>query len=424
MKRRVLAVLLCWGVSSSGAWAVDWSLNSTLSQSVELNDNAFMRTMLAGGTLSSYSTITTSAMARTPTSRFNIDADVSFQKYFGPGTEGIPQTESFNNGVHAHYETSGKNSGDREYLDATWRRQNTAFALLSNLGVQTNVGGSTESIGLSGGLDRALTSRDTVSLSARSSYSFFEPSGGGTSFTDTTVSGSWRRQVNPLTTLSLSSELERLDFSNSQNTVETISRNTAGIDAALTPLLSFRGTAGVVYVNVERGSSLLAPIVTSPTGSISTASGSASGFIGDALLTYKMLKDTTFTLSAGQTVSPSVVGSLVKLTTARAGVTRTINSKSTLSFYADASRQNTGSTTDFLSASVIYSYLLTREWNLQLSYRYLHRVASMGSTTASSLVFDPTTGVPIVTASGLGPASSNSVLMVLSRSFTILPPGN
>jgi hypothetical protein len=79
-------------------------------------------------------------------------------------------------------------------------------------------------------------------------------------------------------------------------------------------------------------------------------------------------------------------------------------------------------TSDFLSASVTYGYLLTREWNAQLSYRYLHRFADSG-TTATGLVLDPITGIPIPTASGLGPVSSNSIMLVVSRSVSVLPDG-
>jgi hypothetical protein len=38
------------------------------------------------------------------------------------------------------------------------------------------------------------------------------------------------------------------------------------------------------------------------------------------------------------------------------------------------------------------------------------------------VIFDPITGIPIVT--GLGAASSNSVMLVVSRNFTVLPRGN
>ena len=70
-----------------------------------------------------------------------------------------------------------------------------------------------------------------------------------------------------------------------------------------------------------------------------------------------------------------------------------------------------------------YGYQLTREWTAQLSYRYLHRLATSG-TAASGFVFDPITGLPIPVASGTPAASSNSIMLVVSRSVSILPDGN
>ena len=131
------------------------------------------------------------------------------------------------------------------------------------------------------------------------------------------------------------------------------------------------------------------------------------------LMTYKMFPDTTLTLAGSQSISPTLVGSLLEASTVRAGLTRNVNSLTTLSFAADATRQITGGAeTDFTTFSAVYSYLLTREWTAQLSYRYLHRFASSGTAATT---FDPVTGIPILT--GLGPADSHSVTLVVSRSF-------
>src|SRR5712675_792780 len=122
MKRAILAVSLCFGVSSTPAFALDWSVNSSLSETVELNSNPFLRS--AGGTLGSYSTITANAEARTPNSRFIFDGDINYQKYWGPGIE-IPQqpTEFRQDGVKARYETWGKDRTDLSYAEVALREQ-------------------------------------------------------------------------------------------------------------------------------------------------------------------------------------------------------------------------------------------------------------------------------------------------------------
>jgi hypothetical protein len=415
VKRALLAVAVCLGVSP--AFATDWALNSTLSETVELNDNPFLRA-LAAGTFSSYSTIAANAVAKTPTSKFTFDGNVSYQKYWGPGVDGVP-SENLAGAANLHYETFGKDSSDRQYLDAGWHRSNTAFALLGQLAIVTNAKGFIDTTTAGGGIDRSISALDTVYLSAHSTYTSYDPGTGGTPFIDTSADGTWRHRVNSNLSLSALSDAEFLHFDNALNTDLMILREKAGIDATLSPLLSFRGTAGIAYVQTERGT----PAFSLPSTSNVSSSGSASGFIGDMVLTYKMFPDTTLTLNALQSISPSVVGSLIEATSIGAGLTRLVNSRETLSFSASASRQtSTGTTSDFFSGSIVYSYLLTREWNAQVSYRYLHEFGTSGAASAG-LIFDPVTGLPLPIVSGSGPASSNSIMLVVSRSISILPGG-
>jgi len=406
-------------VVPSGAYAVDWSLNSTLSQTVELNDNPFLRA-LAAGTFSSYSTIAANATARMPTSKFTFDGSVSYQKYWGAGVDGFP-SENLQGGANLHYETYGKNNSDRQYLDAGWHRSSTAFALLGQLAIVTNTRGFLDTTTVGGGIDRSITALDTVSLSAHSTYTSYDPGTGGTPFIDTSTNGTWRHRVNSIASLTASSDAEFLHFDNVLNTDITILRENVGVDATLSPLLSFSGTAGVAYVQTERGSPAFSLPSSTPNAS---SSGSIAGFITNAVLTYKMFPDTTLSLTGIRSISPSAVGSLVELTSIGAGLTRNVNSRQTLSFAADASRTtSSGTTSDFLSGSIIYNYLLTKEWTAQFSYRHLHRFATSGTGSAGFIV-DPITGILIPLASGIGPADSNSIMMVVSRSVSILPDGN
>ena len=421
MKRAILLVSLCLCISSTRALAVDWSLNSSLSESVELNTNQFLSSPSAGGTLGSYSTLTANADARTPTSRFIFDGDISYQKYWGPGTEGIPQTEFRQDGVKARYETTGKDPTDLNYAEMSWRESSTALAILNDLGVATNAQGFIDTSTIRGGLERNLTSLDFATLSARSTYTNYDPTSGGTSFTDSSIDGTWRHRLNSSFALIASSEFEWLSYNNSSNTTTMILRDQAGVDATLSPLLSFRGTAGAAYVMSNQSAAGFSTIPTSPTIPASTvSSGSVAGFITDMLLTYQMLKNTKLTLSGNQTIAPSIIGSLTEVTTIAAGLSQTINSRSTLSFSASASRLVTTNSSDFYIGSVTYSYQLAREWNAQLTYRYQHRSATTGATTGG--VFDPVSGIPIVPSSGA--ANSNSIMAVVTRNFSMLAPGN
>lgn len=410
MKRTAIAVSMCFGMAPSVAFALDWSIRTTESQTVELNDNQFLRTSPAAS-LGSYSTLTANAEARTPTSRFNFDGDGSYKKYWGPGVEGVA-SEYLNYGFRARYEATEKGNFDREFVEANWRQQSTALALLNDLGVVTNAGGFLDTLTATGGFDRSLTARDNVSLFATSTRTSYEPSSGGTPFTDTLARGVWRHSLSSTTALNASSEFELLNYDNAFNTRIQIYRNQLGVDATLSPVLSLRGSIGAAYLVTDGGVSPLAA-----NGSNSSASSSLVDWIGDAVLTYRMLKNTTLALTANQSIAPSIVGSLFKRDSVTASLSHAINGRSTLSFSASADRQISTTTTDFASASATYSYNFTRDLSAQLTYRYQHRFASTGGS-----IIDPITGTP--TVSGTGPANSNSIMLVVSHSYTVLPSGN
>lgn len=396
-----VSVFLC--LMAPAAWAVDWSIRSTASETVELNDNMFLSPHPIGGTLGSYSTISANAEARTPTSKFNFDSYVNYSKYWGPGASTLQQTENLGFAFKGHYETFGKNNSDRNYLDAGFSQSSAAFALLSQLGVVTNVTGSLDTLNFSGGLDRSLSALDTVSFSARSTLTSYEPPNAGTAFTDTSANASWSHRLSSLTTITASSNAEWLAYDNAFGTNTVILRNQAGFDTSLSPLLSFRGNWGAVYVQTDN------------TGA-AAPSASATGLVYDMQLTYKALKNTTFTLGTYQSVGPTAIGSLFQTRSVQAGLTHIINSLSSLSFSAVAAENTSTSTSQFASASVSYTRTLARDWTANLSYRYLH---SFGTSGGGAVVFTPIAGIPVI--STLGAASSNSIVVVLSKSTTVLP---
>lgn len=412
MKRIAIAVSMSFGLAPATAFAWDWSLRTSESQTIELNSNQFLRAAPAGS-LGSYSTLSGTAEALTPTSKLTLNGDGSYRKYWGPGAEGTA-TEFISYGANAHYEQYGKNKFDREFFDAVWRQQNTSLALLNDLGVVLPVSGSIDRFTASGGFDRTLTARDSINLLATSTRTYYEPSSGGTAFTDTLARGSWRHGVSSTAGVNLSSEAELLAYDNAFSTQITIFRNQVGVDAALSSVLSFRGNIGAAYLVTDRG------VSTSAIGGVSsnTPIGSTSlDWIGDAILTYKFMKTATLSVIASQSVGPSIVGSLIKRDTVSASVNYLVNSRENLTISASGNRQIAGTTTDYASVSATYGYNPIRDVSLQFTYRYQHRFASTGTT-----IFDPLTGTP--TVSGTGPADSHSVLFVATHNFLVLPHGN
>ena len=208
-------------------------------------------------------------------------------------------------------------------------------------------------------------------------------------------------------------------------------RNTAGFETALSSVLSYGASIGVIYTNSEFGTS---PLVPNTTQLPTFAGGSTVGFIGDAHAIYRVTKDTTLNLFAAQTVAPAITGQLTKSSTLHAGVTQTIDARSSVTIAGDISRQSfpgaintltgiannfnslVGTTNDFWSGSMTYSYQLARYWNASLTYRYLHR-----TTTNGGGFLDPFTGLP---TSSTVPASANSLLVTVSTTQIVKPLGS
>jgi hypothetical protein len=411
VKRTAIAVSVCFGIAPTAAYAFDWSLRTSQTETIELNDNQFLRTSPAPS-VGSYSTLTANAEARTRASKFNFDANGTYRKYWGPGTEGSA-SEFLNYNLRGRYEALEKNPFDRKFIEANWAQSSTALALLNDLGVVSNAGGFLNRLTATGGIDRSLSARDSLSLLATSTHTFYEPSSGGTSFTDTLARGAWRHRLSPVAALNISSEFELLNYDNASSTQVQIYRNQVGMDATLSPVLSFRGNIGAAYLVTDGAVSTLAV----PTGN-GGSSSSDIDWIGDAILTYRMLKNTTVTLIASQSIGPSLVGSLFKRDVISATLSHAINSRSTISFSASGNRSISTTTTDYASASATYAYNFTRDWTAQLTYRHQHRFASSGGTNT----IDPITGTP--TVGGLTPASSNSIMLAVTHNYTVLPRRN
>src|SRR5258708_8141159 len=128
-------MLLC--LMPPAARAVDWFSRSTASETVELNDNMFLKTPPLG-TVGSYSTISANAEARTPTAKFDFDSYVKYNKYLGPEASILPETENLSYGFKGHYEPFGKNTSNQHDLDAASLHCNAAFALLRHLRLPTS----------------------------------------------------------------------------------------------------------------------------------------------------------------------------------------------------------------------------------------------------------------------------------------------
>ena len=120
--------------------------------------------------------------------------------------------------------------------------------------------------------------------------------------------------------------------------------------------------------------------------------------MADVGLTYKLLKTTSVSLNAAQSITPTLGGSLQQSYSVGMALNHQINQLSNVAFTSSFSTTNSssqvsqftsvtgGSSSEFYSASVIYSYRLTRDWSTNLSYSYLQRNDSTG-TVSANMVF-------------------------------------
>jgi hypothetical protein len=414
--RRIATIAVCIGLSSP-ALAVEWSMDTSLRETVEVSDNPFVANTPVGG-VGSHSTWNGHVTGQTKTSRFDFDADFSYNKYWGPAAKGAGSlAETTDNGVKLHYETFGKVPGDRAYIDGIWRRQDASGAIFNDFGVPTGVKGDIHTTTVVGGIDRSLTATDRWTLTTRATSTDYDPRPIGTQYYDFAATSNFRHQSNRTSAVTGLTEFEWLKYDNSTETNVAVIRYMAGVDLKPFKNVSFVATAGAATVITEQGSlvPVVNPLVPLP------SSGVASSFIGDATLTYDFSPTAQLILNAGQSIGPTVIGVLALRQYANAGIRYTINSLETLGARVDVTRQIIStSQTDFFSASATYSRTLARDLNLDLTYRYSHRHATVGGS--SNVTVDPITGLPILlngtdTSSG----SSNTIVMTLSKRFVLLP---
>jgi hypothetical protein len=416
------------GVLTAGALASDLTITSSISDTVELNDNPALRSGgPSSGILGSYSSSSLNALYKTPTTTFQVGGDLQYRKSFGPGAEGSSLSETTSDGLTMRFQKDGKTAGDVDYVAATYRRTDAALLQQQDIGVASAsapVTGDLIYYSASGGGSRRLNNTDSFNWSVNGNWTTYSPSGGGaTPFASYTGGVGWNHRVSPLIDFSASSSLSWQIYDNIENTKTLSSTTTGGLTMRLSDRLTASARAGVAIYKTTQdtaGPVSLFPVSNDPlTNPLLNASpavaGTTVGPVIDLSMSYKLLKFTQVSASASQAVTPGTLGGLSKRTSITVSLDQTINSSSSLSFTGNLSRfeppSGGGGTTDLYLLSGTYSYRLTREWRASASYIY--RVLSTGDTT-------PTTG----DFSGFTPgtnAHSNSVLFVIARDFTLKP---
>ena len=374
---------LCLGISASGAFAADVSIKGGFSQTVDGSDNYFLSNSPSGATIRSLSAVNLGVIAQTPTTRYLLDSNYSYYKYFGPGaadtalTWGTPANATFS--INHTTELSKYN------LAASWTRTDAATTQLAQSGVVTTHG-SINTYNINGGVTRDLSRLDSVSWTAQFST---------TSFTDqtqtpyndyTSTDSAGIISLSQTTTLNNSVNLDWYSGDDPAKSQRLFWKVLTGINSQLSTRLKVTGDVGIGFVNAYQNG-----MAQATTTGFQPQVGTANSILWDFGLTYSLLKTTKISLTAAQAVGPTSYGQLQKTQSIGLNLSHQINERSSLSAATSFSYLLAGqgssaafatttqtSNSEFFTASLNYSYKLARHWNTNLSYTYLQRNDNTG----------------------------------------------
>lgn len=358
----------------------EWSAKTRFNQSAETSDNRALNPDPDGATYLFTSRLRLDAIALTPTTSLELNADVSYQNLSGPGADqnASPTDNSLG------FKFGNKLDDITEYnLAGYWQRQDATSAQLADTGIVI-VGGDINTFVLEGGINRKLNPWDEIRWSTRGTLVDFNQAP-GSNFTDLLTTAAWVSRVTKTTQMINSLQFELLDQDSPANTRSMIGRLQTGIETAFWRDLSFKGSVGVSVQNTKQD--------TDAFGIGPADSETDVDALADLQLVYLPMSSTQFILSASHWTGPNVLGQVESRTIFGAALGQAINRLSNLWLRTDYTGQipmvdlfDDGDTS-YVRASVDYDYRLSPEWVAQLSYRFAHRNDEEASANSNTLFF-------------------------------------
>ena len=112
-------------------------------------------------------------------------------------------------------------------------------------------------------------------------------------------------------------------------------RFTSGLQSQLSQFLTFNGNIGLVFVNAYQNGNAQSPIPPPPPGvaPFQLQVGAGHGWVGDVGLTYRLLKDTSVSLTAAHAIIPLFTGQLQQTESIGMSLSHNINQFSNLVFF-------------------------------------------------------------------------------------------
>jgi len=397
VKKSVFVISLCLGIFASRAFAAEVSIKGNINQRYDTSDNYFLVQSPTGVTVKSTTSGTFNFLAQTLDTSYLLNTNASYFKYLGPGaddagslTSGTPASTTFSIN-HTANELTAFN------FVSSWSRADVATTNLAQTGVATG-SGSTNTFLVGGGITHDLSRIDTINWTVNATTTTFtDPS--STPYNDYTSSISWNRTLTPTTNWVNSVSFDWFDQDDPAKSQRLFWRATTGARSQVSPRLSVYGNIGLVFVNSyqKNPTQSATPVIPSTSVPFQPIVGAGTGWVGDVGLSYRLLKTTSISFNAANSIIPTLGGALQQNFSFGGALNHEINSLSNVSFTAQFSMTNassqasqfaatTGGSSEFFSASVNYGYKLTRDWYSNLSYTYLQRNDSTG-TVSANMVF-------------------------------------
>ena len=396
VKRSAYVSVLALGFVTSGALAADFSIKGNISETLTGSNNYFLSNSPSGATYQTSTGLGLNFLAQTPTTQYLFSGNGSYYKYFGPGA--VDTNPTWGTPASTRFSIDHTTELDRYHLGASWSRVDTATTLLAQTGTLSGHG-STDTYNVNGAVTHDIGRIDSITLSSSASTA----SSSDASFTpydDVTSALIWNHTLSPTTALINSVNFDWFSEKNTANSQRLFWTFMSGLNTQLTRRLTLKGDVGIAFVNSYQNGSAQPFVPVVPVGAVpfQPLVGAGHSLIWDVGLSYRLLKNTTASLNAAQSIIPLLTGQLQKSETVGLSVFHTINDYSSLSFSTNYAQTTSGqgvvaasvpqtSVAEFFSASVSYGYQLTRYWHSSLTYAYHQRNDSSGFANASVVTF-------------------------------------
>ena len=399
MKRSVVAAFLSLGALASGVFAAEFSVKGSVSQSGNINTNSTLANSSSGLTEQTVSAINLDFLAATPTTRYDLATNLSYSRYYGSGNQ---NSSSYSTPMGAVLNIDHTANATTKFnVNGSWQRTDSQSTTLQQSGTSSG-SGSIDSFIFGSGLTKQLGSADTLSWAVHASTVSYSAST-QQPYIDYTSNVDWKHNLSAATALTGSVSADWYWANDAQDSQRLYWNLTGGIQSQLTKRLFVYATAGVGLVNAWKKGNTTAPVdPNAPLGfgglPFAITAGAAQDWLANLAMNYRVSSTDTASLTVTRSISPSIIGQLLKVESVSLSYTRNLDKYSSLNLgtqfsHAEAAATGAagsaggtgGGAQDFFSATVAYDRKLGREWRSSFSYAFSQSNSQTGTALSHSV---------------------------------------